>query len=144
MEAEKFLSWCGEKRVDPLDFILVRHDAIRWCRRLPIRELSLVKDDFIERFEWRIRQVAADRRDRVDSARVEEDTDRILGMTILGETSKASLSSTPEVCMGTSLEASPITGGWHPESAWCNVCRLEDKCRKSLGYLANRRADARR
>ena len=130
--ADAYLSWCREQAVDPTHFILLRHDAIRWCRRIPIRELTQVNGDFIDRFEWKLNRYAAMEQDKRDSKRVKADTDRRKSLTVLGETMKATLAPTPEACLGTSLESMPLTGGWHPASVWCQACRRSEQCRQAL------------
>ena len=55
---EKFVAWCLEYDVDPIRWLLARHEAIQWLRKVPLK--SLHSDRFLDKFrEWGDSQQAA-------------------------------------------------------------------------------------
>lgn len=136
--ADEFLQWADRHEINPRHWIIARHDAIKWCRRIPMKDLTLPPDsEFRRKYqEWIGGKLAALDQEVRDRKLVQPDTNRVTGLTMLGESSKAAFAAEPEVCFGSSRT---LTGGWHPESVWCRKCELSTECRSSLSDGVRRR-----
>lgn len=129
--ATDFMTWADRHKINARHWIIARHDAIKWCRRIPMKDLKLgSSSQFRSQYEeWIAGKLAAMDQEVADRLAVVPDTNRVLDLTMLGEATKAALASEPEVCMASS---SSLTGGWHPHSDWCKPCRLAPDCRQRL------------
>ena len=135
--AHRFSAWCSEREISPKHFILARHDAIKWSRRIPIRDLIKVTERFLAHYDgWMAGQQGQRDQERDDQQRVQADTSSLTELTVLGESAKATFAQTPEVCLGS---AATFTGGWHPDSRWCQTCPLSRDCRELLPEAVKRR-----
>lgn len=48
---ERFVAWCEKRHIDPVRWLLARHEAIQWRYKVPLK--SLHSDRFLEKFrEW--------------------------------------------------------------------------------------------
>ena len=141
--AGAFLTWAKRNEVDARYWIIARHDAIRWCRRIPLKDLHQVGDEFRDKYDgWMVGRMASMDQEVSDRKSVVDDTDRVAELTMLGEACKAAFAAEPEVCLGS---ATALTGGWHPDSEWCQQCRVSSDCRRLLPPRTEwRRCDARR
>tara|TARA_R110002020_G_scaffold27266_11_gene87966 strand:+ start:1044 stop:1484 length:441 start_codon:yes stop_codon:yes gene_type:complete len=136
--AAEFLQWAARHEINPRHWIIARHDAIKWCRRIPLKDLTLPPDsNFRQSYqEWIGNKLAALDQEVLDRKSVESDTSRVTELTVLGEASKAAFREEPEVCLGS---AQTLTGGWHPDSVWCSKCSLAADCRSDLSANVRRR-----
>jgi hypothetical protein len=125
-EAQSFLDWAAQERVDPILFIRARHEAAPGAR-IPIQRLSAVQPSFLDKYrEWgeeRQGRIAAQAR----HAAV-EDRDARTELTVLSEAARATFAGDRDVCR---LSAD-LTGGWHPRSPHCQPCRVAAECRNDL------------
>jgi hypothetical protein len=125
-EAQAFLDWAREEKVDPVLFTRARHEAAPGAR-IPIQRLSTVQPSFLEKYrEW-----GEDRQGRIAAqARhtAVEDRDARTDLTVLSEAARAAFADDREVCR-LSVD---VTGGWHPQSPHCQACRVATECRDAL------------
>ena len=137
--ADEFLKWAERHEINARHWIIARHDAIKWCRRIPLKDLPLSTESAfrISYDEWIAGKLAALDQEVEDRKSVVSDTNRVSDLTMLGEAAKAAFAEEPEVCMGSALT---LTGGWNPKSNWCQDCTLGADCRKllTLGVQARR------
>jgi len=136
--AEKFIGWAKRNEVDSRHWIIARHDAIKWRRRIPLKDLHRVGDGFLESYQsWMAGRLSALDQEVSDRKSVVADTSRVSKLTVLGESAKEAFANDRFTCLGSALT---LTGGWHPASAWCQSCSLTEQC---SGILEPRVKNAR-
>lgn len=116
-----YIDWCAERDVDPVQLMMARHGALKWKRRIGIKQLMQTSDKFLQRFrDWGsgIQQAETDQQALWGTA--EADT----GGLHLAEVLKRTWASDLEVCM-----AAPETA-YSPTSRWCAACHLAVPCRR--------------
>ena len=141
--AGDFLAWASSHEINAKHWVIARHDAIKWSRRIPLKDLKLARESaFRQQYEeWIANKLASLDQEVEDRAKPEADTNKVTSTTILGEASKAAFADSPEVCLASSES---LTGGWHPKSKWCGQCGLRKACRARLkSSVARRRQNAR-
>lgn len=119
-EATDFLRFCAENAIDPERWIVARHEALGWARRLGLKDLGHVGPNFLDHFRTWGDTRAMDAQRAVQPV---EDFDRL---STYAEQLKARCTDR-EVCM-----VLPDTRGWNPASAWCEKCELATRCRSRL------------
>ena len=134
----EFLTWADRHEIDVRHWIIARHDAIKWCRRIPLKDLTLPPESpFRQNYqEWIAGKLASLDQEVADRTAVLPDTNRVTGTTLLGEASKAAFVDDPVVCLAS---AKTLTGGWHPASEWCVKCPCAADCRSLLTAGVRRR-----
>jgi hypothetical protein len=126
-EARQYLEWTKEQGVDPVLFMMARHDAHGEKRRIPMKVLHKVGSNFIEKYrewgEWKQSMSRLDNR-----MKASEDIDPDIKIVPLHEAVRDRLSDTPEVC----ASSHEISGGWHPASEHCQACSEAQNCKDLL------------
>ena len=130
-EAATFLEWAKSEKVDPLLFMMARHDGAK--KRVPIKFLHDVNASFLEKYrewgEWR-----QSMRRLEDRMKASDDTDPDVKLVPLHEAVRLVLSDSPEVCS----MSHDISGGWHPESKHCQACTEAKSCKSLLPQRTRR------
>lgn len=129
--AEEFLGWSDRNTIDPKHWLVARHDAIKWSRRISIKKLPLKSGKFRRNYdEWVANKMAALDQEVLDRKKTQTDTSKVRSLTVLGESTKSALAQDPEACLVASKD---LSGGWHPASDWCVNCCVASDCRSLLG-----------
>ena len=125
-----FLDWCDKKWINPKHWIVARHEANGWAYQVDFQDLAHPSEEFMERWQtWGADRMASMDQERADRECVVEDTDRVAGITVIGEAAKRAYANDRQTCM---VVGRSLTGGWHPDSEWCQFCELDKSCRERL------------
>ena len=125
-DAAAFLAWCSSESVDPVRLIMARHEAIRWRVRVPLASMKQASPAFLAKFRDWGESVQGEAQSQARIARqARTEPAHHHKATILGESLKAAMAQDPNVCL-----ASPETGGWVADSAWCGACPVAPDCRR--------------
>ena len=137
--ASELVAWCKANDLDVDRWIRARHEAIGWKFRISLKCMIGATDEYlIEYREWREVRVIEKEIDSRTSLAVVPDTSRVHDLTVLGDVIKESYSDEPDLCYGISTGPDPLSGGWHPESEWCQKCPRADDCRSALSPMVRR------
>lgn len=122
--------FCRRYDLDPSAWIRARHEAIGWSRMIPIDRLATAR--FLGKYREFIGDLTA--RAESDEAMAESIVDDTAGAPLGGlrpheEAFRAAMARVGayDACLGSS---GYMTGGYCPDSSWCGLCPVQQKCRE--------------
>ena len=134
-------AYCADRGFDPERWIRAKHAATGWRFRIGPKKLAHATAAFIAKYRDFGNQIQGEAQHQAQMVgAAEADTPWTSELIVLAEAAKRTYWMDKEACR---TFAPTFTGGYHPESKFCNGCPEAQACWDALPEVV-RRARARR